>query len=264
METAIGSRTKAIIAVHYAGVPCAIAELARIAAKHGLHLIEDAAHCLESFVDKKPLGSFGRFGCLSFHQTKNVISGEGGALLINDAADVARAEIVAQKGTDRERFMRGEAARYSWQELGSSYLASELVAAFLLAQLDAQPTLQARRLEIWNTYHDAFARLEDARRVRRPVVPAGARHNGHIYYLLLASVAERDDLIAAAEASGIGLTFHFVPLHESAAGMKYGRNFGNLMHTSSIASRLVRLPIYVDLTGGEQRRVIDVVEAFFS
>lgn len=257
VEAAITPRTKAIILVHYAGVGRHAHEIAAIADRHGLTLIEDAAHALGCTVEGDALARVGALATLSFHETKNLTSGEGGALIVNDSRLVERAEIVTDKGTDRARFQRGEVQKYVWQDLGSSYRMSELSAAVLLAQLEKYEQVSERRSGLWSTYQQAFEDLERQGRIRRPSVPQSCRINGHIYYLLLPTPQERDRLLDALVADQVIATFHYVPLHSSPAGMRYGRVSGTLDTTDSIASRLIRLPIFHDLADDEQAYVIE-------
>jgi len=261
VRKAVGPRTKAIVAVHYGGVGCEMDELLAIAAPAGLTVIEDAAHCLLASYRGRSLGTLGDLGTLSFHHTKNVSSGEGGALLVNDPALLERAEIVWEKGTDRKRFERGEVDRYTWVDIGSSFAASELTAAFLWGQLEAAGEITRRRLEIWHRYHEAFAELEAAGLAQRPVVPDGHAHNGHLYYLILPTAPARDAFIAAMRAEGIGTSFHYVPLHSSPAGHRFGRSVGDLAQTERLSRRLVRLPLWTGLDRDSVGRVIDVARA---
>lgn len=257
LEAAVTDRTKAITVVHYAGVGCEMGPIEQIADGHALTLIEDAAPGLLSAVDDRPLGGIGRLGALSFHETKNVHSGEGGALLVNDPELVDAAEVIQEKGTNRQRFFRGEVDRYTWEDLGSSYLLSEIGAAFLWAQLQEAERLTDRRLEIWRRYDDAFAEAEESGLARRPVIPEGRRHNGHTYYLLLPNRQARDVFIADLGERGILAVFHYVPLHSSPAGRRYGRVAGDLSVTESVSERIVRLPLWVDMTDEQIERVID-------
>jgi dTDP-4-amino-4,6-dideoxygalactose transaminase len=243
----IGPRTKAIAPVHYAGVGCKIDSLSDLAKEHDLFVIEDAAQGLHATFDDRPLGTFGQLGALSFHETKNVTCGEGGALIVNDGALLERAEIVREKGTDRSRFFRGQVDKYTWVDVGSSYALSEVSAAFLNAQLDAAERLTAQRLKIWHAYHAAFHDLEQEGKLRRPLVPSSCRHNAHMYYLLLPNESERDELIAHLDRDGIGAVFHYVPLHSSPAGRRYGRTPSRLHVTEELSSRLVRLPMWADM-----------------
>jgi dTDP-4-amino-4,6-dideoxygalactose transaminase len=258
VKKAVGPRTKAIIAVHYGGVGCEMDELLAIAAPAGLTVIEDAAHCLLATYRDRPLGTLGDLGTFSFHHTKNVSSGEGGALLVNNPALLERAEIVWEKGTDRTRFERGEVDRYTWVDVGSSFAASELTAAFLWGQLEAAEEITRRRREIWDRYHEGFVEPEAAGLVQRPVVPDGHAHNGHLYYLILPTASARDAFIATMRAEGIATSFHYVPLHSSPAGLQFGRSIGDLAQTEQLSRRLVRLPLWSGLDRDSVARVIDV------
>ena len=244
VEDAITPRTKAIFAVHYAGVGCEPAKLRSIADAHGLMLVEDAAQGLCASFDGQPLGSFGHLAAVSFHATKNVVAGEGGTLLVNDPDLIERAEVVLEKGTNRRQFQRGQVDKYTWVELGSSYAASELTAAFLFAQLEAAAAVTTQRLAVWNAYHEGLAGLEASGYLRRPVIPEGCAHNGHIYYVVLPSSTTRDDALRAFRRAGVDSQFHYVPLHSSPAGRTYGRPQGELTVTSDLAGRLLRLPIW--------------------
>lgn len=247
IESAITSRTRAIVPVHYAGVGCDMSVIMEVAAKHRLAVVEDAAQGILAAYRGRPLGNFGALAALSFHETKNVMSGEGGALLINDEALLERAEIIRQKGTNRNQFFRGLVDKYTWVDIGSSFLAGELVAAFLFAQLEDAVSITQRRLALWNRYHEAFAGLEARGVVRRPIVPPECTHNAHMYYLLLSDLQARDTLIKSLRSSGIDAVFHYVPLHDSPAGKQYGRPAGDLAVTRSVSERLVRLPLWLGL-----------------
>lgn len=247
IESAITERTKAICVVHYAGVACEMDEILRIASKYGLMVVEDAAQAIYSSYKGRPLGAIADFGCLSFHETKNVISGEGGALLVRDEARIQRAEILREKGTNRSRFLRGQVDKYTWVDVGSSYLPSEIVAAFLRAQLEAGETITARRIAIWDRYHAWAEGHEAAGRLRRPVVPSHCKHNAHMYYLQLPSLEQRTGFIEGMKARGVQCVFHYVPLHSSTAGLRYGRSHGDLRVTDSVSDTLVRLPLWVGL-----------------
>lgn len=244
---AVTDRTRAIMPVHYAGVGCAMEELEALAARRGLFIVEDAAHGIMSTYAGRPLGSFGQLGCLSFHETKNVTCGEGGALLVNDDALVDVAEIVQEKGTDRARFFRGEVDRYTWVELGSSFVASEINSAFLWAQLEEADRITADRMRIWEGYHERLGPLERAGMLRRPVVPTQASHNAHMYYVLLPDRDRRDALISEMASRGIQAVFHYVPLHSSPGGRRYGRADGQLPVTDEMSGRVVRLPLWADM-----------------
>lgn len=248
IEAAITPRTKAICVVHYAGVGCEMDAILEIATRHGLAVIEDAAQGIFSTYKGRPLGSIGPLGALSFHETKNVISGEGGALLVNDDAYIERAEIIREKGTNRSRFFRGQVDKYTWVEVGSSYLPSEIIAAFLTAQLEQAHEITARRLAIWDRYHEWAAPFESDGLLRRPVVPAECVHNAHMYYLLLPSLSARTKFIESLRDRGIGSVFHYIPLHSAPAGRQFGRTHGNALPiTDDLSDRLVRLPLWVGL-----------------
>lgn len=247
IEAAITPRTRAVCVVHYAGVACEMDAIMAIAERHGLSVIEDAAQAIFSSYRDRPLGSIGDMGCLSFHETKNVISGEGGALLLRDAALGEKAEIIREKGTNRSRFFRGQVDKYTWVDIGSSYLPSELIAAFLAAQFEAGEEITRRRLAIWDRYH-AWAEPHERRGiVRRPIVPGHCTHNAHMYYLLMPSMEARTQLISGLKERGIGAVFHYIPLHSAPAGQRYGRAIGTLPITDDVSDRLVRLPLWVGL-----------------
>lgn len=260
IEAAITPRTKAIVPVHYAGVGCEMDVITRIADEHGLLVIEDAAQAIQSTHRGRPLGGFGALGCLSFHETKNVTCGEGGALLVNREDWVKRAEILADKGTDRQQFLRGETDSYTWVDVGSSFLASEISAAFLWAQLEQADRITHERLDVWGRYHARFADLERAGRLRRPIVPPECEHNAHMYHLLLEDRATRDQLIARLAERSIEAVFHYVPLHSSPVGRRAGRAHGSLPVTDHVADRVVRLPLWVGMGDREVERVGAAVE----
>lgn len=245
---AVTPRTKALLAVHYAGVGCELDDLAELAGRSGLALIEDAAQGALATHRGRALGTVGSMGCLSFHETKNVHCGEGGALLVNDPELVDRAEIVQEKGTNRARFVRGEVDKYTWVDLGSSFLTSEVNAAFLWAQLEGADHITKRRLRIWDLYDERFADLEKRGTVRRPVVPPHTGHNAHMYYLLLEDRVARDRLIAGLAQVGVHAVFHYVPLHSAPAGRALGRAAGPLPVTDRTSDGLVRLPLWPDMT----------------
>jgi dTDP-4-amino-4,6-dideoxygalactose transaminase len=261
VEAAVTPRTKAIVAVHYAGVGCEMDVIVDIAKRHGLRVVEDAAQGVMSTYKGRPLGAIGDIGAFSFHETKNITSGEGGALLVNDPELVVRAEIIREKGTDRSRFFRGEVDKYTWQEVGSSYLAGELAAAFLWAQLEEAQRITAERLAIWERYHALIAPLEAKGYLRRPIIPADCRHNAHMYYILLDKSIDRGRVLDALNRSGVNAIFHYVPLHSSPAGMRYGRVHGDLATTNDVAGRLVRLPLWIGLTPMDQERVVERLAA---
>lgn len=247
IEAAITPRTRAICVVHYAGVACEMDPIMEIARRHELKVVEDAAQGIFSRYRDRPLGSIGEFGALSFHETKNVISGEGGALLVNDAASLERAEIIREKGTNRSRFIRGQVDKYTWVDVGSSYLPGEIIAAFLAAQLEQGEQITRQRLALWDRYHAWAEPLEQQGLVRRPVVPAHCQHNAHMYYLLLPGLEQRTAFIEAMKARGVGAVFHYIPLHSSPAGQRFGRTSGELPVTDDVSDRLVRLPLFVEL-----------------
>ncbi|WGT62684.1 dTDP-4-amino-4,6-dideoxygalactose transaminase [Variovorax paradoxus] len=259
IEAAITPRTRGIAVVHYAGVACEMDAIMDIAARHGLQVIEDAAQGVMARYKGRALGSIGQLGALSFHETKNVISGEGGALLINDPALALRAEIIREKGTDRSRFFRGEVDKYTWQDVGSSFLPGELVAAFLWAQLEDAERITQVRLDAWNRYHDLLHPLETQSALRRPTIPAGCEHNAHMYYVLLAPGIDRQQVLDALKRAEVSSVFHYVPLHSSPAGRRFGRAHGDLVVTDRESERLIRLPLWVGLTKEKQDRVVDVL-----
>lgn len=263
IEAAVTPRTRAICVVHYAGVGCEMDAVRAVAQRHGLVVIEDAAQGVGARYDGKALGSLGELAALSFHETKNIISGEGGALLVNDPSYAERAEIVREKGTDRSRFFRGQVDKYTWQDLGSSFLPGEVPAAFLWAQMERAEPITQRRLRIWDRYHAALADLEQRERLRRPIIPARCTHNAHMYYILLASLDERARFIGHLKECGIHAVFHYVPLHSSPGGRRFARAHGSLERTDDLSQRLVRLPLWLGLEP-EQDRVIEAIHEFYA
>ncbi|MBZ1350125.1 dTDP-4-amino-4,6-dideoxygalactose transaminase [Alcaligenaceae bacterium LF4-65] len=259
VEAAITSRTRAIVAVHYAGVACNMDRLLMIARIHGLFVVEDAAQGMMARYCGRPLGSIGDLGTLSFHETKNIVSGEGGALLVNDSKLVQRAEIIREKGTDRSRFFRGQVDKYTWQDVGSSFLPGELIAAFLWAQLEEARNITDKRLAIWQRYHAMLEPLEAAGILRRPIVPADCTHNGHLYYVLLPTARARLTTLNKFKRHSIGAVFHYVPLHSSPAGIRYGRCHGSLETTNLQSDRLVRLPLFIGLTDERQEQIVNLL-----
>lgn len=247
IEAAITARTKAIVPVHYAGVACEMDTIMNIAQRHNLLIIEDAAQGIMSTYKGRALGSIGHLGAYSFHETKNIISGEGGALLINDDRFEERAEIIREKGTNRSQFFRGQVDKYTWVDIGSSYLPGEVIAAFLWAQMEEAQSITQKRMDIWQQYHEALAPLENAGKLRRPIIPEDCQHNAHMYYILLESLEKRTDVIAQLKKQDVNPVFHYVPLHSATAGKKYGRTSGELRHTDNLADRLLRLPLWVGL-----------------
>lgn len=263
VRAAITPKTKAIVPVHYAGVCCDMDELQKICDEHGLMMMEDAAQAVGSFYKGRPAGSMSDVGCFSFHETKNLSMGEGGAVLLNDPALIERAEIIREKGTDRSRFYRGQVDKYTWVDIGSSFLPSELNAAYLLAQLEEYKHINGCRMDRWNQYHEAFAALESEGHLKRMTIPAHCTHNAHMYYILLNSLAERTALISHLKENGVSAVFHYIPLHSAEAGLKFGRFHGEDRYTTSQSERLLRLPMYYSLSEEEAQHVIDAVFSFF-
>jgi dTDP-4-amino-4,6-dideoxygalactose transaminase len=260
IEAAITPRTKVIVPVHYAGVACEMDTIMDIARKHSLLVVEDAAQAVMAFYKGKSLGTIGDFGCYSFHETKNIIAGEGGALLVNNPDFAERAEMIREKGTDRKRFLRGEVDKYTWMDIGSSYLPGEVVAAFLWAQMEEAEAITARRLKLWHVYYDSLQSLESSGRVRRASLPDNCTHNAHLSYLLMKDADDRNTFIERMRDRDINCVFHYIPLHSSPAGRQLGR-LGSTMHnTIDCADRLVRLPLWLGLEEQQQR----VVEAVFA
>lgn len=248
IEAAITPRTKAIFVVHYAGVACEMDTVMEIARRHDLLVVEDAAQALRAAYRGRPLGSIGDLAALSFHETKNFISGEGGALLVNNPAHISRAEILREKGTNRSSFARGEVDKYTWIDLGSSYLPSDIIAAFLWAQFENAESLDVRRRMLWNQYHEGLQSLESDGLVRRPIIPDECDHNAHLYYLLLPNPEARNHLIRNLQDQGIHAPFHYVPLHSAPAGLRFARPHGSLSVTTDIAGRLLRMPLWHAMT----------------
>jgi dTDP-4-amino-4,6-dideoxygalactose transaminase len=259
IDAAITPRTRAIAPVHYAGVSCEMDTIISIAKRNNLKVVEDAAQGVMASYKGRALGSMGDIGAYSFHETKNVISGEGGALLVNDPELALRAEIIREKGTDRSRFFRGEVDKYTWQEVGSSFLPGELIAAFLSAQLEEADRITQERLASWQRYHELLEPLESKGILRRPIVPDGCQHNAHMYYVLLAPEIDRQKLLDEFKRNDIWSVFHYVPLHSSPAGKRYGRTLGSLDVTNRQSERLVRLPLWLGLTEEQQHKVFNVL-----
>jgi dTDP-4-amino-4,6-dideoxygalactose transaminase len=260
IEQAITPRTRAIVPVHYAGVGCDMDAIAALAARHGLAVIEDAAQGISASYRDRPLGALGDLGCLSFHETKNLTCGEGGALLVNRAEWVERAEILQEKGTNRSQFLRGQVDKYTWVDLGSSFLTSEINAAFLWAQIQHSAKILERRMAIWNVYNERFAALEERGVLRRPTIPADRTHNAHMYYLLLPTRGARDRFIKRLASRRVEAHFHYIPLHSSIAGRRFGRAAGELPVTDRISDTLVRLPLFVSMSTEDVERVCLAVE----
>ena len=247
IEAAITDKTRAIVPVHYAGVGCEMDAIMAIADKHKLLVIEDAAQATLASYKGRPLGSIGQLAALSFHETKNIIAGEGGALLVNATRFAERAEIIREKGTNRSQFFRGQVDKYSWVDIGSSYLPGEIIAAFLWAQMEEADTITRQRLALWNTYHQWLAEPERAGKIRRPVIPGHCGHNAHMYYLLLPDLDRRTAFIDKLRRVDINTVFHYIPLHSAPAGRRYARAHGDLKVTDDVSNRLVRLPLWSGL-----------------
>ena len=259
IEAAITSKTKAILVVHYAGISCEMDKILKIGKKHSLKIIEDAAQGFCAKYKNKSLGTIGDLGAYSFHESKNIGSGEGGALLITDKKLIPLAEIIREKGTDRTRFFRGEIDKYTWRSIGSSYLPPELIGAFLYSQFYESGLLTATRIKKWQYYHEKLLLLEKSGLVRRPTVPEGCEHNGHIYYLILNSKINRNKLLKSLHAQKIYVLHHYIPLHSSPAGKKYGRIHGTLRHTNFLSKQIIRLPIWAHITKNDQDIVINAL-----
>ncbi len=256
IEQAITSKTKAILPVHYAGVACEMDTIMAIAKKHNLCVVEDAAQGVMSKYKGQHLGAIGDLGTYSFHETKNVISGEGGALLVNRDDFTLRAEIIREKGTDRSQFFRGQVDKYSWRDIGSSFLPGELIAAFLWAQLEHAKEITDRRMALWNSYHSGLEALEVSGLIRRPIIPEYCEHNAHMYYVLVNTAVIREKVLKRLNEQGVCAVFHYVPLHSSVAGEKYCRADQQLDKTDDLSSRIIRLPLYVDMSVQQQEKVI--------
>jgi len=264
IEKAITLKTKAILPVHYAGVSCDMDNIMAIADKYKLWVMADAAQCMGSFYDGKPLGSFGHLSAFSFHDTKNIVCGEGGALIINDPSFVKRAEIIRDKGTNRKSFFRGEVDKYSWVDLGSSYLLSEFSAAYLLSQLESLEEITYNRIQIWNYYQEELEEFEDKGLLRRPVIPDYTQHNAHIYYMIFPTEKASDDLKSFLNCKGVMASTHYVPLHSSDAGRKFGRFLEPITVVNRQANCLLRLPLYYGMTAKEYSYVIQMVKEFYA
>ncbi len=264
IEDAITPRTRVIVPVHYAGVCCDMDEISRIARKHGLLVVEDAAQAVSSTYKGRQAGSLSDVGCFSFHETKNFSMGEGGAAILNNGRYVERAEVIREKGTDRSRFYRGQVDKYTWVDIGSSILPSELNAAYLLKQLENSDTITAWRMARWNQYHEAFESLQANGRIERPVVPPDCEHNAHMYYIKCKDLGERTELIRYLKEHGVGAVFHYIPLHSAQAGLKYGEFHGEDRYTTRESERLVRLPLFYGLTEAQADEVIRTVQSFYS
>jgi len=264
IEAAITDRTKAIVVVHYAGVACEMDKIMQIANKYNLMVIEDAAQAVMSSYKGKALGTIGDFGCYSFHETKNYSMGEGGALVINNPVYNERAEIIREKGTNRSKFCRGQVDKYTWVDYGSSYLPSDLNAAYLWAQLEMADIINDCRLAIWNRYYTGLKHLEDERLIELPKIPNGCVHNAHMFYIKTKDIEERTSLISFLKANEISAVFHYIPLHSSPAGVRYGRFNGEDEYTTRESERLVRLPMYYGLGEEQVDKIIHEVELFYN
>ena len=264
IEDAITDKTRAIVPVHYAGVGCEMDKIMDIAKRHNLKVVEDAAQGIMASYKGKPLGTFGDFGAFSFHETKNFSMGEGGALLIRDKENIERAEIFREKGTDRSKFFRGQVDKYRWQDFGSSYLPSELNAAYLYAQLEEAEKIQNARMARWNQYHEKLSPLAEQGRIQLPFIPDYCEHNAHMFYIKTKDMAERTDLINYMKSKDVLTVFHYVPLHSAPAGLKYGRFHGEDKYTTKESERLLRLPMYYSLTPDDCEYVADQVLNFYA
>lgn len=263
IESAITDKTKAIVPVHYAGVSCDMDKIMQIAKRHNLIVIEDAAQGVSSTYKGQKLGTIGDIGCFSFHETKNVISGEGGAIIINNDKFIQRAEIIREKGTNRSLFFRGEVDKYTWVDIGSSYLPSDIIAAFLYAQLENINKINGKRLEIWGEYHQFFETYEKMGLIKRPIIPTDCTHNAHMYYICFESLQKRSEFIAYLKENGINPVFHYIPLHSSPTGMKFANTMGDMSITNQVADTLVRMPLWYGLSDKSMTHIKNVVSGFF-
>lgn len=264
IEAAITPKTKAIVAVHYAGVGCEMDAIGEIAKKHKLLVLEDSAQGILATYKKRYLGTLGDMAAFSFHETKNIISGEGGALFVNKPEFVERAQIIREKGTNRTKFFQGKIDKYTWVDIGSSYLPGEMIAAFLMAQLEKAEEINKKRLRLWNRYHEELADLEKKGRIRRPIIPDHVTHNAHLYYILTKGIEERKGLLNFLKKKGILAVTHYVPLHSSPGGRKFARYVGDMKVSRDTEDRLIRLPLFYDLTSKEQADVIESIHDFYT
>ena len=262
IEEAITSRTKAIAPVHYAGVGCEMDTIMKIAKKYNLLVIEDAAQAFGAKYKGKQLGTIGDMGCFSFHETKNIMSGEGGAFVTNNPEYAERAEIIREKGTNRSKFFRGQVDKYTWVDVGSSYLPSDIIAAYLFSMLNISDDIQEKRLKVWNKYNEAFKEFEEKGIIRRPFIPNECTNNGHMFYLLFNDLDTRTRFIKYLKENEITSVFHYIPLHSAPAGLKYGRYVGDMKVTNKVSDTLVRLPMYYDLSDKELEKVINLSKEF--
>lgn len=263
IEDAVTEKTKAIVPVHYGGVGCEMDTICDIAKRHNLFVIEDAAQGVNAFYKGKALGSIGDFGCFSFHETKNYSCGEGGAILINNEKDIERAEIVIEKGTNRSKFFRGQVDKYTWVDIGSSYLQSELNCAYLCAQIENPEIINNDRTRSWNLYNELLAPLKEKGFIETPYIPDECTHNAHMYYIKVKNLAERTKLLAHMKNNDVLAVFHYIPLHSSPAGRKFGTFFGEDKYTTKESERIVRLPMYYGLKSDEIEYIVKKIEGFF-
>lgn len=264
IEDAITDKTKAIVVVHYAGVGCEMDKIMAIAKQYNLKIIEDAAQGTKASYNGQALGTIGDYGCFSFHETKNYTMGEGGAIIFNRDEDAERAEILREKGTNRSKFFRGQIDKYSWMDYGSSYLPSDMNAAYLWGQLEVADEIYDNRMDTWNFYHESLRELEEAECIERPVIPEGCIHNAHMYYIKAKDLKERSALIRYLKKNDIQAVFHYVPLHSAPAGMKFGRFHGEDVYTTRESERLVRLPLYYGIDIKDLEWVVEKMKAFYN
>lgn len=263
IEDAITEKTRAIVPVHYAGVACEMDTICDIAKRHNLIVIEDAAQGVMSWYRDRALGAIGDFGCYSFHETKNYSSGEGGAVLVNREKDVERAEIIREKGTNRTKFFRGQVDKYTWVDIGSSYLQSELNCAYLFSQIENPDIINVDRMKSWNLYFELLKPLADKGYIELPVIPEGCVHNAHMFYIKVRDLEERTRLISYLKENGVGAVFHYIPLHSSPAGQRFGRFHGKDSHTTKESERLLRLPMYFGLTSNHVENITKTIYYFY-
>lgn len=263
IEDAITEKTKAIVPVHYAGVSCEMDKIMEIAKKHNLYVVEDAAQGVMSTYKGKALGTIGDYGCYSFHETKNYSMGEGGALLIRDGKNAELAEIIREKGTNRSKFFRGQIDKYTWVEAGSSYLPSDMNAAYLWAQLQKADEINENRLQSWNRYYEGLKDLEEAGKIELPYVPEYCEHNAHMFYIKAKDLEERSALISYLKENGVTVVFHYIPLHTAPAGKEYGRFHGEDKYTTKESERIIRLPMYYELDEQDAKKVMDLIHTFY-
>ncbi len=263
IEDAITEKTKAIVPVHYAGVSCEMDKIMEIAKKHNLYVVEDAAQGVMSTYKGKALGTIGDYGCYSFHETKNYSMGEGGALLIRDGKNAELAEIIREKGTNRSKFFRGQIDKYTWVEAGSSYLPSDMNAAYLWAQLQKADEINENRLQSWNRYYEGLKDLEEAGKIELPYVPEYCEHNAHMFYIKAKDLEERSALISYLKENGVTAVFHYIPLHTAPAGKEYGRFHGEDKYTTKESERIIRLPMYYELDEQDAKKVMDLIHTFY-